>query len=645
MVRTVASILGLIFLLGVLAWGTLYVSLSSSDHRPDQVQVKGLKHSVSIAWGKQEVPYLQAGSVEDRLTALGYVHGVERTWSVVFWRQTALGELSQWLGGKVKTLDQLARQMGWAERARQRYQRLPEQQKERLQAYARGVNAALALRTNQVAELLVFDIQPKPWEPWHSLAVEQLIAWLGRSELQVPDALANDSKAGRWLAADRKLRRWLHLHSFDQSAAWARRDSSGTSFVWRGVYGSSARSLFEEVVFETKGKKTTIASVPGTLMFPAGQNGSYAWMMFLTSSARLVPVAEKEKVPQPQYKTVVVKDSSNTLVAVQRSSKGLYLSNQWRLQWEGFKQSTDLTAWLALSAGASEKAEFQLIKGNGCLIRKNGQLQVLNQPAVVKQWPDGLLVGEHAWSRRVAERLQSIDTGTAPDRFPSDVYSPWADTLHQWMIGALNSSRTWDRQSQDAMTYLRNWDGTFSSASIGASIFDRWVASYKNATGVLPSHRLRLHSGERMLLYSTFAQAVDSLANRYGPDISRWRWGMVQPARQYFPLWSHAELLDKNVDDLAQGRYKPVKSSGGGHPSTLRWGASLLDEDQPPSAVWEAVVLTSQWHRMNIREVVVPVDGFLKRYMALDNYPLEFTINALERPDARLVTLRPAGEE
>ncbi len=644
--RVISSILGVIIIVAILAWGALYVSFDTVRSWPDEADVEGLSGSATITWSDSRVARIQAQSLEDRLSSLGYVHGLMRTWTVVLLRQTSRGRMGEWLGRPADSIDRWVRQLGWARRARRAFEDLPERHREWFRAYARGINAGFEARSHRTPELLLLDLELEPWEPWHALAVEQLVAWLGVTDLSARLAAhENEQMAGR-AAAERQLHDWLRLHDFEYSAAWVVENASGRSLVQRQVYGSSALPLIHEVSFGDGSSPRHLATVPGTLMLPAGTNSSYTWSVFPTSSVDLDSVSVEESRVSARQETILRRGGSEYSTEVRRAADGLLLADQIRLTWSGFGAATDIDAWSALWTGQDPQGMFDLLDGAGLLLRRDGRSEILGEPGVIHRFAGGAAVGQQAWLNRLLLAIERRTPQDGIEGFSGNdgscaICSPWADSLRGRMVSVVGSSKLWRSKMREAMAYVRNWEATYEDASIGASIFDTWLAVYADSTGRLPRMNADWTARERIILYRTFGDAVDRLLARYGEDLSRWRWERIQPTAQYFPLWATPDVLPPNIAAMGTNKYAPVTPSGGGHPSTLRWGPSILQGDSlTASAAWESSVSTSNWHQMYVRKSAVPVDRFLGRYLEAHEYPRVVRLDS-SRTDSRRVLLRP----
>ncbi|MDX1548847.1 MAG: penicillin acylase family protein, partial [Rhodothermales bacterium] len=214
---------------------------------PEQAQVPALSAPATLGWNPEGDVQIRADDEAGALAALGYAHGRRRAWSVVLWRQAALGRLGAWFGEPALKVDRLARQLGFEVRARAAYDALDDEHRALLAAYAGGLDAALREPSGRlVHEFVLLGIDAEPWEPWHTLALERLFAWLATPP-PPPDAFARtDPSVAAFYDADDALRQMLHLHGFENSIAWAARDSAGVHFYQRHVYGATVLPFFQE---------------------------------------------------------------------------------------------------------------------------------------------------------------------------------------------------------------------------------------------------------------------------------------------------------------------------------------------------------------------------------------------------------------
>ena len=623
---------------------------------PSSGRIGGLGAEASVAWSETRIPTIRASSDADTYAALGYAHALQRTWPVCLWRQTATGRLSSWFGPKASGLDRHVHRLGLARHAREAYRALPDSMQVLLEAYARGINAGLATtQAQRRAEMLLLEVNPEPWKPWHALAVERLLAWLSTPPPVLPDRPGDDLRA--FAQADVQLRRWLHVHGLDRSIAFATGEASDSTRVHlatRLVTGRSAVNLLHESVIEASdGSQTAVAMLPGSPVALAGASGRHAWSVLpgsraqiaaapLDSSAlstqhvRLTPTGADEQLvevrrlgrllpftPPTAPDTVARRDTARTgprALGVARAGT-LQTDSTWVLKWPGLQPTTDLAAWNALRRG--ETPAFALFDGTGLQVDAGGRVTVLGRPAVSEQVPRGRLIGADTWARASARSLRSLIQGESDTSSRQALHSvrewtvsdssAWASEVLQAVLPSLEAAGRRDSLLDEAVAYLRNWNASYDAASIGASIFDTWMQHYRRRVGRVPTvpdttyfapHRRR----------QAFASAVDTLVARYGADLRRWRWERVAPDRRLFPVWSADTLLVGDRATLAQTQFAPVERPGRGHPSTLSGGPAIVDPVPagPSPTTWTA------WSRpgraeLMVRRLTFDDDGVLPR--------------------------------
>lgn len=594
-------------LLGILWWATR----SSEAPYPDRQPVPGLSDTLTIRWGPESIAELESGGPLSTLSALGHVHGRERAWTAVLWRQTALGQLSRWFGPGLLPLDRHVRRLGLARHAQAAYQRLPTRRKAHLRAYARGMNAALeADAVRRADSFVLLDVDPASWEPWHALLVERLMAWLATPAVRPPaDAPAGVRDFAR---TDRRLRRWLHLHGWARSVAWAVRspaeaDSTATLFQ-RHVMGASATPVFQEVRWQRpSGPATTWATLPGTLLFPTGTSSDRAWGSLLRSPARLTRTPVDSAALRHWYERIDPSGGDERLLRVERMGARLLLARPsagsgrrappgrsappapdtaWAVAWPGFTAQTDLPAWLhrgGIDSTGGSAPSFDLWKADGLEVDRRGRRTVLGTPAVVERSPSVVLVGQSRWASSQAQTLSAqvarADT-VDPASWSASTSSAWAARLFPHLRPTLQRATATPEADRSAIPYLQNWDFRYSPTSIGALVFDQWMAQYRAELGHVPTVADTAAYFARYRQRRALRRALDTLAARLGPDVRRWRWEQWVSDRRSFPVWSADSLVSASLQDLRTTRYAPLVRRAQGHPSAPSGGPSLVD---PPA--------------------------------------------------------------
>jgi len=187
------SALGVLFLvLAALLGGVLWLTLPRSSQ---QARIPGLSAPVDITFDADGIPRIRAATQQDAAAALGFVHARDRMFEMELMRRNASGRLSELAGPATLPLDRLMRTLGLRQAAEASNAGLSTDARARLQAYANGVNAWIALRGRFAApEFLLFGA-PEPWTPVDSLLWAKTMGlWLS---LNWRTELSRQALAGR----------------------------------------------------------------------------------------------------------------------------------------------------------------------------------------------------------------------------------------------------------------------------------------------------------------------------------------------------------------------------------------------------------------------------------------------------------------
>jgi penicillin amidase len=621
--------ISLVVLLVLLAGGGLWWLLAPDAPYPPRAAVEGLNAPTTVRWTNAGLASIETRDSLDAFTALGYVHGLTRGWTIALWRQTARGTLSRWFGTGLVPIDRHTRRLELAVQARVTYEQLPAATKRRLKAYTHGVNAAFqSPRVRQQDPFVLLDVQPAPWKPWHTLAIERLLSWLATPTLSrmpgAPAAVTDFRKR------DQQLRRWLHLHGWDRSVSWAMRprtspDSSRTVLFHRHVMGATAPAIVQEITLKRPSTTgLTGATLPGVPIFVTGTRDGEAWASLLRSRAHIVRAPFDSSQVTQRYERLTPSNGDEQLVQIQRLGRTLLLGtdttasppdstldrpNQpdstrsapsgtaWVLRWPGLSPTSDLQAWLkraGLTPNRPDTTSFTLFEGDGLRITPTGTWTVTGTPSVVVRDSANqhILVGHSDWIRYQARSLRANHRPNTPiqtGRWSASDSSTWAARLLPTLQPALDRLSQTHPQFQNVATYLQNWDHVYDPSSIGATLFDQWMRAYRSELGHLPT------VADTSVYFSTYRQhqallhALDTLQTRFGPDVRQWRWERAVSNRRYFPVWSADSLVQKNLQDLSTTQYAPLDRRGRGHPSALAGGPSLVDPSPiaPAPTTWE----------------------------------------------------------
>ena len=175
LVIALASIVALVLVAAGAAYLYLRTSLPDIDGETD---VAGISAEIEIWRDSLGVPHVWAASREDMLFAQGYAHAQDRLWQMELFRRVAQGRLSELLGERALDSDRFLRTIGLAEAARAGAAILDEESRRLIEAYVRGVNAAVANRRGALPpEFVLLRAEFEPWTIEDVAAIEKVMAW------------------------------------------------------------------------------------------------------------------------------------------------------------------------------------------------------------------------------------------------------------------------------------------------------------------------------------------------------------------------------------------------------------------------------------------------------------------------------------
>ena len=164
--RLLLSVLGLITLLGFLAFGVLWLTVPPDNQT---LRITGLSAPVDVIFDGNGVPRIRAANERDAAMALGYAHARDRMFQMDLMRRAASGRLSELVGPATLAIDKQMRVFGLARLAEGDLAAQSPEARGLLEAYAAGVNAWIASRGRFAAMEFLFFGAPEPWRPVDSL--------------------------------------------------------------------------------------------------------------------------------------------------------------------------------------------------------------------------------------------------------------------------------------------------------------------------------------------------------------------------------------------------------------------------------------------------------------------------------------------
>jgi len=146
------------------------IGLRAAAPARGSVVVSGLSAPATIVRDRRDVPHISAADDRDLYFAEGYAQGSDRLFQLDFTRRYAYGRLAEVLGARALPLDKTQRAVDIDGIARRQLRMLPPSDRDALDAFSAGVNAAAAHQPLPV-EFRMLLYRPAPWTPKDSLAV------------------------------------------------------------------------------------------------------------------------------------------------------------------------------------------------------------------------------------------------------------------------------------------------------------------------------------------------------------------------------------------------------------------------------------------------------------------------------------------
>lgn len=177
------SVLTVLAAMGLLIVQYSISTLSGSDI---EARLQGLKAPAHVEVDGYGIPAIHASNREDAFLLLGFVTARDRLFQMDLLRRHMAGRLAEVMGPSLKESDCRHRILGFESVARAVVQRLPEEQKRVLEAYAEGVNQAMGSLTVWPPEFLLLGYRPSLWRAEDSILVvlgmEEDLGWTADAE-------------------------------------------------------------------------------------------------------------------------------------------------------------------------------------------------------------------------------------------------------------------------------------------------------------------------------------------------------------------------------------------------------------------------------------------------------------------------------
>lgn len=163
-----AAVLAVVLLAAFALW--VYAGVRSGAEPPvGTLRAPGIAAPVRIARDERGIPHVRAANERDLFFAEGYLQGTDRLFQLDIYRRLVRGRLSEVLGSLTLRNDVEARVFSIDAIASAQLAALRPVSRRNLQAFADGVNFAMASRPLP-PEFRVLGYRPEPWTPQDSLA-------------------------------------------------------------------------------------------------------------------------------------------------------------------------------------------------------------------------------------------------------------------------------------------------------------------------------------------------------------------------------------------------------------------------------------------------------------------------------------------
>jgi penicillin amidase len=164
----------LLLVLAILGW-LFSVARSALPQLDGRLQVTGIIAPVTVWRDDHGIPTIDAADLDDLFFAQGYVTAQDRLFQMDGMRRYAAGELAEVVGPDVLEHDRQQRILGMRLAARKTIETISADDRSRLEAYARGVNAFIESHRDRLPIEFriphILQYSPKPWTPEDSALI------------------------------------------------------------------------------------------------------------------------------------------------------------------------------------------------------------------------------------------------------------------------------------------------------------------------------------------------------------------------------------------------------------------------------------------------------------------------------------------
>jgi len=158
------------------AFGHYNWRVLKSSQFDGELNMTGLKESVTIIRDKWHVPHIYAENNQDMFFCQGYVHAQDRIWQMEINRRIGQGTLAEAFGKDALNTDRLTRTLGFNRLAEADLKLMNPEYRKFIEAYSDGINA-WQNRNKLPIEFILTRITPEPWSILDILAWGRVMTW------------------------------------------------------------------------------------------------------------------------------------------------------------------------------------------------------------------------------------------------------------------------------------------------------------------------------------------------------------------------------------------------------------------------------------------------------------------------------------
>lgn len=167
----------LLLVLGLILSAVLLLPTIDRPQRDGTLELAALQAPVQVRRGEDGVPYIFADSLDDALTAQGFVVAQDRLFQMELLRHLSQGRLAEFIGERGLQNDRVIRLVNISGHAADYLSRISDADRNYLQRYLDGVNAVVAQPSQHPLMLRVMGHEPQPWTLADALSYQFFAIW------------------------------------------------------------------------------------------------------------------------------------------------------------------------------------------------------------------------------------------------------------------------------------------------------------------------------------------------------------------------------------------------------------------------------------------------------------------------------------